>query len=156
MLVRALQIALFIVLTGVGDLGYGHGRCGNLFVGRPSIVTPSTLSVVVPIYRELENGNFYRLIASFARQTAPISSFDLLFVVNNTPEIAADKTNSIYLENQRTTQDRAREDGYDAATRAEQLKTVSEDSRPPRHFLDPRRTLLGKYSRHGLQQCSRR
>lgn len=47
--------------------------------------------VVVPVYRELKNGNLARLLQHFREQTASVSSFKLVLLVNNTPEVAAKK-----------------------------------------------------------------
>lgn len=63
---------------------------------------PQKLSVIVPVYRELDNGNLFRLLESFANQGLPSKNFRLIFVVNNTPEVAADPENPIRVENRRT------------------------------------------------------
>ncbi|MES3037271.1 MAG: hypothetical protein V4736_05120 [Bdellovibrionota bacterium] len=62
------------------------------------------LSVVVPVYRELDNGNILRLLESATEQTAALDKIELVFVVNNTPEIARTPSSPIYNENQRTIQ----------------------------------------------------
>jgi len=62
----------------------------------------SGLSVVVPVYRELHRGNLRRLIRSFEEQTRQDLDLEAVFVVNNTPQVAADPSHPAYLENQET------------------------------------------------------
>ncbi len=56
------------------------------------------ISVVCPVYRELENGNFFRLIESFTNQTAVTGNYELLLLINNMPGIKG----PVFDENQRT------------------------------------------------------
>jgi len=41
--------------------------------------------VLIPVYKELYNGNIQRLLRSFAEQDAPAESYSLVFVVNHRP-----------------------------------------------------------------------
>jgi len=59
------------------------------------------VSVIVPVYQELSNGNIYRLLQSFAKQDADPRTFEIVFVVNNTPQNAKEKT-AAFLDNQKT------------------------------------------------------
>lgn len=59
------------------------------------------LSIIVPIYGEYENGNVFRLIESFTKQSAPPESYEIMCLVNNTPEAARTESNG-YRENQLT------------------------------------------------------
>jgi len=59
------------------------------------------VAVVVPVYSELANGNIFRFLEDFSRQTAAPNQFEIQFVVNNTPQVAADRE-PVFLENQST------------------------------------------------------
>lgn len=82
-------------LAGSGGAG-GVSRFGS---GRP---IPPAVSVVIPVYRELENGNLFRLLEGFACQSSDTDRFELIFVVNNKPEIAGRRDNPVFVENQKT------------------------------------------------------
>ncbi len=63
---------------------------------------PSTrLTIVVPVYAEYTNGNIFRLIESLNKQKAPSEAYDVLFLVNNTPEAAQNRAEEFH-ENQQT------------------------------------------------------
>lgn len=49
------------------------------------------LGVIVPVFDEYENGNIFRLLESFAKQTAPSNQFEINIVVNNTTDEALRK-----------------------------------------------------------------
>ncbi len=66
-------------------------------------VDPHFISVVVPVYRELENGNIARYLESFTAQGAHAKQFELVMIVNNTPEAVAENS-PVFQENQRTIQ----------------------------------------------------
>ena len=51
------------------------------------------VSVVVPMYRELGNGNLIHLLKNFSDQGASPQQFELVVLVNNTPEVAQDREN---------------------------------------------------------------
>jgi hypothetical protein len=59
------------------------------------------LCVVVPMYAEYENGNVFRLIESFTKQSAPPESYEVICLVNNTPDAVRTRSNG-YVENQLT------------------------------------------------------
>ena len=59
------------------------------------------LSIVVPTFAEYENGNIFRLIESFTKQSAPPETYEILCLVNNTPEAARAHSKG-YQENQMT------------------------------------------------------
>lgn len=69
---------------------------------RAGTALPREVSVVTPVYRELDNGNLARILRSFTEQSAHPSAFELVFVVNQKPEIAADPANPANVENRRT------------------------------------------------------
>lgn len=78
-------------------------KIGNKFNYLPRRWRPiSRISVVVPIYRELDNGNIKRLVHNLSRQVLDPKKFQLVVVVNNSPSDAGDLHSSVYLENQRT------------------------------------------------------
>ncbi len=60
------------------------------------------ISLVVPIYRELENENLPNLLASLQRQSFDFQKLHVLLLVNNSIEIANDPESSILKENQKT------------------------------------------------------
>lgn len=59
------------------------------------------VSVVVAVSCELENGNIFRLLRSYLQQSSNPVNFELVFVVNNTPEIR-EREPVRYQENQDT------------------------------------------------------
>ncbi len=53
------------------------------------------VSVVVPVFKEFKNGNIFKLLESFTRQQGvQTNEFEIVFVVNNTPEAAKEKTDA--------------------------------------------------------------
>lgn len=65
-------------------------------------MSPDTkLAIVVPVYAEYDNGNIFRLIDSFSRQSVATNQFEVVCVVNNSPDVAQKQTNA-FLENQDT------------------------------------------------------
>ena len=60
--------------------------------GLPAPSKDLAVSVVVPVYDELHNGNILTQIESFINQDADPQSFELIFIVNNSFDDAQDKT----------------------------------------------------------------
>lgn len=58
------------------------------------------VSVIVPVYNELGNGNIFNLLESFANQDADLSSFELILIINNSYDATQSKTEG-YLDNQK-------------------------------------------------------
>ncbi len=58
------------------------------------------VSIVVPVYNELKNGNIFEQISSFVQQEADPKTFELIFIVNNSLDDARNKT-SEFEDNQR-------------------------------------------------------
>ncbi len=59
------------------------------------------VSVVCPVFDEFSKGTFIRFLLSFARQNADASLFELIFVVQNTPEQLKAQSDE-YEDNQKT------------------------------------------------------
>lgn len=59
------------------------------------------LSVVVPMYAEYENGNVFRLLESFTKQSVSPEQYEIICLVNNTPDAARTRSSG-YRENQDT------------------------------------------------------
>lgn len=57
------------------------------------------LCIVIPARKELEKGSFFRSLESLSRQTAPMDSFEVLYVVNNTLQDSKEQNNT-FAENQ--------------------------------------------------------
>ncbi len=60
-------------------------------------------TVVIPVYRELSNGNILNLLTGFAKQSMSSEEFDVVFIVNNKDSDAESKTEG-YDDNQKTIQ----------------------------------------------------
>jgi len=78
--------------------GYRNGQPVALNEIRRSI---NKISILIPIYRELENGNLQKLANRLAAQTLDPKFFQVVFVVNNSVE-AARLHHSVFAENQRS------------------------------------------------------
>ena len=61
------------------------------------------VSVIVPVYHELSNGNTYRFLQDFARQDADWRTFEVVLLVNNTPQDAA-QHDAAFVDNLRALQ----------------------------------------------------
>jgi hypothetical protein len=59
------------------------------------------ICIVVPIYGEYKNGNVFRLLESFTKQSISPSQYELICLVNNTPDVAKTQPDG-YTENQLT------------------------------------------------------
>ncbi len=57
------------------------------------------LAVNVPVYAEYDNGNIFRFIEAFTKQTASPESIELLFIINNRVEESQARSPA-FLENQ--------------------------------------------------------
>lgn len=86
------------------------------------------VAVVVPAYKEFENGNVVRLINTFASQTAPSSSFEVLCLVNN-HLTDAQKETDVYNDNLRT---------------LELARYINTDTPPPDTFSDHQKEVIQK------------
>ena len=91
---RSLFKYLLILLTVF------WGGLSQLSVAAENNGKSMAVNVVTPVYRELKNGNLARMIESFLKQQN--QNFDLVFVINNNPDIAKDKSSEILEENQDT------------------------------------------------------
>ncbi|MGE0764723.1 MAG: hypothetical protein AB7N80_15720 [Bdellovibrionales bacterium] len=60
------------------------------------------ISLVIPTYHELDNGNVMRILQTARRQTLPHHLLELVFVVNNSPAIAGNPNHPILIENLKT------------------------------------------------------
>lgn len=69
---------------------------------RTGQLTAVGVSVVVPVFRELDNGNFFRMLECFTQQTANTKNFEIVMVINNTPEVSRNRGHPAFVENQRT------------------------------------------------------
>lgn len=83
--------------------GLTRGQRGGVSVE----ISPRTrpilkLSIVVPVYRELYNGNIARMLNSLGRQSLTEIPFEVVFVVNNSPDIASRSQHPIFVENMRS------------------------------------------------------
>lgn len=74
------------------------GACVNNLTRKPA-----KISVILPVYRELKNGNIFRILKAFANQSISYQNYELVIVVNNSPNIAR-PGNPIFEENQQTLQ----------------------------------------------------
>lgn len=83
------------------EQAFSSGEAGGTRLIEQETPASVRLIVVVPVYKEYANGNIFRLMESFTKQTAPLNTFELLLVVNNTPEAVAAQTPG-YVENQQT------------------------------------------------------
>ena len=63
---------------------------------------PVLFFFLVPVYRELDSGNLARLLDNLKAQTIGQDRVRLVFLVNNTPEVAAETGSPAFQENQRT------------------------------------------------------
>lgn len=57
---------------------------------------------IVPIYSEYYNGNIFRLLKSLNNQEFDTEKFEIVFIVNNSPETSQDQNNPILIENLRS------------------------------------------------------
>lgn len=66
------------------------------------VETPSKemkLSIIVPVCAEFSNGYIFRFIESFTKQSVSSNLYEIIFLVNNSPEDARLKS-TVYQENQ--------------------------------------------------------
>lgn len=63
---------------------------------------PTLFFLLVPVYRELDNGNLTRLFEVLRAQTSGLDRLRVLFLVNNTAEVAANPADPVFQENQRS------------------------------------------------------
>lgn len=77
----------------------GEGRFIQL---EPRLRPIERISVVVPVYRELINGNLLGLLESLRTQDIDPRIVHLVLVVNNSPQLARNPNHPIARENQET------------------------------------------------------
>lgn len=94
------------------------------------------MSIVIPVFREYENGNIFRVIAALTKQRADPHSFETTLVVNNTIE-ARKKSQPGYEENLRTLEV------------VRYLQGERED--PPEDITALQKNILDEAKRHGIR-----
>lgn len=77
-------------------------RAGQSVTFEPRWNPIQKISVVVPIYRELRNGNLAQFLESLGAQKLDPDLFEVVFVVNNNKSIAAQLNHPTRIENQDT------------------------------------------------------
>jgi hypothetical protein len=104
----ALGLLCFLTLALISVKSEARPVCISAFAPNQKVLPEiSKISFIVPVYRELQNGNIQSFLRRLDESTREMTTEKRLrvtavFAVNNTREIAADPTSSVWLENQRT------------------------------------------------------
>lgn len=87
----------------LNDFPIIHGqKNGKTVVLEPKINLVEQVSIIVPIYREWNNGNLINFIRTLQKQSLPSELINVVFVVNNSLEVAKTPNHPTLIENQKT------------------------------------------------------